>query len=173
MGDSSPHVLERPRRSVGRHGDRVSTLVLDATSPQLPLGFLRGKAFCVYISNVYDNLPTDEIASISGRPYLVQARAFVPNGHAAEIAARYDIAPAELAWMVARLLRLGPELLSEAAPPLFAVPEHAVAFWRDLWGPLRLPERYGPIEGLGSFPPSPPPTAPIPHPLPPAHPATR
>jgi len=165
MGDYSPHVLERARRAVGHHGDRVSTLVLDATSPQLTLGFLRGKAFCVYISNVYDNLPTDEIASISGRPYLVQARAFVPNGHAAEIAARYDIAPAELAWMVARLLRLGPELLSEAAPQLFAVPEQAVAFWRDVWDALRLQERYVPIEGLDSYQASPRLSGAILHPL--------
>jgi hypothetical protein len=32
MGDFSPHVLERARRAVGAHGDRVSSLVLDATS---------------------------------------------------------------------------------------------------------------------------------------------
>src|SRR5262249_1825174 len=57
MGDYSAHVLDRARKAVAHHGDKVSTLVLDATRPQQTLAFLRGKAFCVYISNVYDNLP--------------------------------------------------------------------------------------------------------------------
>ncbi|MBO0775707.1 MAG: hypothetical protein J2P34_05290, partial [Actinobacteria bacterium] len=69
MGDYSPHVLERARQAVAHHGDRVNSLVLDATSPQVSIGFLRGNTFCVYISNVYDNLPTDEVATIQGRPY--------------------------------------------------------------------------------------------------------
>src|SRR5262249_1825201 len=57
MGDYPAHVLDRARKAVAHHGDKVSTLVLDATRPQQTLAFLRGKAFCVYISNVYDNLP--------------------------------------------------------------------------------------------------------------------
>ena len=36
MGDYSPHVLDRARRSVREHGSRVSGLVLDATRPQWP-----------------------------------------------------------------------------------------------------------------------------------------
>ena len=68
MGDYSAHVLDRARLAVAHHGDRVNGLVLDATRPLLTLGFLRGKAFSVYISNVYDNLPTDELATIGGRP---------------------------------------------------------------------------------------------------------
>ena len=52
MGDYSAHALDRARKAVAHHGDKVSTLVLDATRPQQTLAFLRGKAFCVYISNV-------------------------------------------------------------------------------------------------------------------------
>jgi len=151
MGDYSPHVLERARQAVGHHGERVSALVLDATRPAVTLGFLRGKAFFVYISNVYDNLPTDEVASLSGRHYLVHARAYLPRADAAEIAARYRLRADELPAAVGRLLRIGPELLSEADPARFPGPGRAVAFWRDTWAALRLQERYAPLEGLDAY----------------------
>jgi hypothetical protein len=59
--------------------------VLDATRPRTALGFLRYKTFLVYISNVYDNLPTDEVAQIGGRTYIVQTRAYLTQEAAAEI----------------------------------------------------------------------------------------
>ena len=92
MGDYSAHVLDRARHTVREHASRVSALVLDATRPQLTLGFLAGQAFLVYISNVYDNLPTDEVASIQGRPYLVEVRAYLPDDDAAAIAGRLGTA---------------------------------------------------------------------------------
>ena len=66
MGDYSPHVLELARKNVAHHAEHVSSLVLDALRPTETLGFLRYKAFLVYISNVYDNLPTDEVVRIGG-----------------------------------------------------------------------------------------------------------
>ena len=74
MGDYSAHVLDRARQEVAHHGDHVSGLVLEATRLSGSVGFLAGKAFLVYISNVYDNLPSDEVAAIRGRIYLVQTR---------------------------------------------------------------------------------------------------
>jgi hypothetical protein len=165
MGDYSPHVLGRARQAVSHHEERISSLVLDATSPLVTLGFLRGKAFCVYISNVYDNLPTDEVAVIAGRPYVVHARAFIPDAGAAQIAARYGVPVADLARLVDRLLRLGPELLSEAAPQTFPDPDDAVGFWRDAWAAVRLQERYAPLEGLDAYQAAPGLTGEILHPL--------
>jgi hypothetical protein len=151
MGDYSAHVLERARRAVAHHGEHVSALVLDATHPTVALGFLRGKAFLVYISNVYDNLPSDEVASIDGRPYLVETRAFVDRADAQRIGERFA-APAELfGTLVDRLLRLGPELLCESLPRHFPDPHRAVSFWREVWGALRLQERYLPLEGLDLY----------------------
>src|SRR5580704_326983 len=72
MGDYSAHVLDRAREAVAHHGDHVSGLVLEATRLSGSVGFLSGKTFLVYISNVYDNLPSDEMAVILGRFYLVQ-----------------------------------------------------------------------------------------------------
>jgi hypothetical protein len=151
MGDYSPPVLERARANVTHHGDRVSSLVLDAMRPTETLGFLRYKAFLVYISNVYDNLPTDEVARIGGHLYQVQVRAGLSRSVAAEIAFSLGVTPPELPDLVSRLLRLGPALLSEALTDRFPAPADAVAFWRAVWEGLRLEERYVPLEALDTY----------------------
>jgi hypothetical protein len=151
MGDYSPHVLERARKAVAHHGDRVNALVLDATHPAHTLGFLAGKAFLVYISNLYDNLPSDEVACIDGRMYLVEVRAYLRAVAARRIAETYGLALDQLGTLIDRLLRLGPELLSVSLPDRFPDPEHAVAFWRDVWDALRLQERYVPMAGLDLY----------------------
>ena len=151
MGDYSAHVLDRARLAVAHHGDRVNGLVLDATSPLLTLGFLRGKAFCVYISNVYDNLPTDELASIGGRPYLVEVRAYLSDEDAGHITSRHRLDRGALGGLTERLLRLGPDVLAEAMHETFTDAGQVVAFWRDVWAALRLQERYVPLEGLDAY----------------------
>jgi len=151
MGDYSPHVLDRARRAVAHHAERVSALVVEATRPSVTLGFLAGKAFLVYISNVYDNLPTDELACIHGRTYQVETQAFLTEDDAGQIADRFGASRDELAKLIDRLLRIGPELLSESSPGQFPDPGQAVAFWRATWEALRLRERYVPLEGLDSY----------------------
>jgi hypothetical protein len=151
MGDYSPHVLERARRAVAHHGERISALVVDATRPGITLGFLAGKAFLVYISNVYDNLPTDELACIHGRTYQVQTQAFLTDDDADLIAGQFGLDRSAISKLIDRLLRIGPELLSESAPGQFPAPKDAVGFWQALWGALRLRERYVPLEGLDRY----------------------
>jgi len=151
MGDYSPHVLDRARAKVRDHDERVSSLVLDALQPTQTLGFLRYKVFLVYISNVYDNLPTDEIARIGGHLFRVQVRAYLAADAARVIARDAEVGIDELADLVARLLRLGPQVLSEASPASFPSPLTAVELWRRLWASLRLEERYVPIEGLDMY----------------------
>jgi len=151
MGDYSPHVLERARQAVAHHGERISALVVDATRPRITLGFLAGKAFLVYISNVYDNLPTDELACIHGRTYQVQTQAFLTDDDADLIAGQFGTDRPVLPKIIDRLLRIGPELLSESAPGQFPDPGRAVEFWRAVWDALRLRERYAPLEGLDSY----------------------
>jgi hypothetical protein len=151
MGDYSPHVLERARKAVAHHGDRVNALVLDAVHPAHTLGFLAGKAFLVYISNLYDNLPSDEVATIDGRMYQVEVRAYLRAAAARRIAETYGLELDGLGTLIDRLLRLGPELLSVSLPDRFPDPERAVAFWRDVWDALRLQERYVPMAGLDLY----------------------
>ena len=155
MGDYSPHVLGRALKAVAHHGDHVSALVVDATHPAVSLGFLRGKAFLVYISNVYDNLPCDEVARIGGRTYQVETRPYLPAADAGRIAQQFSASPGQVPELVDKLLRLGPELLCEALPQHFRDTAQAVAFWREVWGALRLQERYVPLEGLDTYQVSP------------------
>ena len=151
MGDYSPHVLGRALKAVAHHGDHVSALVVDATHPAVSLGFLRGKAFLVYISNVYDNLPCDEVARIGGRTYQVETRAYLTAAEAGRIAQQFSASPGQVPELVDKLLRLGPELLCEALPQHFRDATHAVTFWREAWSALRLQERYRPLEGLDLY----------------------
>jgi hypothetical protein len=151
MSDYSAHVLDRARQEVAHHGDHVSGLVLEATRLSGSVGFLAGKAFLVYISNVYDNLPSDEVAVIRGRMYLVQTRAYVAGPAADAIAARFGLQRAEIAQLTERLLRIGPELLAESQPDKFPDAGQAVLFWQAVWGALRQAERYVPLEGLDTY----------------------
>jgi hypothetical protein len=151
MGDYSAHVLDRARQEVAHHGDHVSGLVLEATRLTGSVGFLAGKAFLVYVSNVYDNLPSDEIAVIRGRMYLVQARSYLAGPAADAIAGRFGLKRAEIAQLIERLLRIGPELLAESQPDKFPDTGQAVLFWQAAWEALRQAERYVPLEGLDTY----------------------
>ncbi|MDQ7904860.1 hypothetical protein RB614_10045 [Phytohabitans sp. ZYX-F-186] len=142
MCDYSQHVLDLAGEAVAEHAGRVSSVALDATRPLTSLGFLKYKVFLVYVSNVYDNLPTDEVAQIGGRTYAVQTRAYLPAQ-----GARADL--------VHRLLRLGPLLLTEVAPDRFPDLDTAVGFWREAWSALRLEERYVPLPALDEYPVTP------------------
>ncbi len=151
MGDYSPHVLELARKNVAHHEEHVSSLVLDALRPTQTLGFLRYKAFLVYISNVYDNLPTDEIVRIGGHLFQVETRAVFPQAAAATLAESVHARVEALPDLVARLLRLGPDLLAEVLPEHFPTTGDAVIFWRAAWDALRLEERYVPLVELDTY----------------------
>ena len=134
------------------HASRVSSFVLDATKPTTALTFLKYKVFLVYISNVYDNLPTDEVARIDGRSYLVETRAYLPGPAAAALGEHVGAEVAALPGIIEKLLRLGPAVLADAMPALFATADDAVDFWRRVWEGIRLEERYVPLAGLDLYP---------------------
>lgn len=151
MCDYSPHVLEMARGAVADHAQHVSSFVLDATAPTTALGFLRYKVFLVYISNVYDNLPTEEVARIGGRSYRVEARACLPRGDVVELAEYASAGEAAVPGLISKLLRLGPPLLVEALPEHFPDVDTAVRFWQRAWQALKLEERYVALPGLDTY----------------------
>ena len=151
MCDYSSYVLDLAREAVTEHVRHVSSVSLDATRPGTSLGFLRGKTFLLYISNVYDNLPTDEVAHLGGRPYHVQTRAYFPPDAAVDLAASVSATPDELPGLVRKLLRLGPALLADVAADQVGDVDGAVRFWRRAWSALRLEERYVPLTGLDTY----------------------
>jgi len=151
MCDYSPHVLEIARAAVADHSQHISSFVLDATQPRTALGFLAYKIFLVYISNVYDNLPTDEVAQIGGRTYTVESRAYLPTNAVADIAQLVSAQPGQVPGLINKLLRLQPALLVEALPAHFPSVDVAVEFWRRSWAALRLEEQYLPLVGLDLY----------------------
>lgn len=152
MCDYSQHVLDLARETVYDHLEHVSAFALDAVRPHTALGFLQYKVFLVYVSNVYDNLPTDEVAHLGGRTYCVETRAYLPAEAAGELAASLSAEIEELPRLVHKLLRLGPAILPEAVPQHVPDVDSAVEFWRRTWSALRLQERYVPLAGLDTYP---------------------
>lgn len=133
LGDYSMPTLDRALAAVAAHGELVSVIPMDALNPLKTLSFLRFKVLHVHLTNVYDNLPHDELVRRDGRLYLVEVRAYVPREAATRLAAAFDARPDELPRMAGRLVEAGPEALGDRA--------RGVAFWRALWDALRLEER--------------------------------
>jgi hypothetical protein len=152
MCDYSPHVLEMARETVAAHASRVSSFVLDATKPTTALTFLKYKVFLVYISNVYDNLPTDEVARIDGRSYLVETRAYLPGPAAAALSEHVGAEVAALPGIIEKLPRAGPGRAGDAKPAPFGTADDGRLLAPGLGGHPPRGERYPPLAGLDLVP---------------------
>jgi hypothetical protein len=144
LGDYSLPTLDRAMAAVAAHRDVVSVIPMDALDPFKTLAFLRYKVLYIHLTNVYDNLPHDELVRRHGRLYVVEARGYLDAADVERIAGAAGLAPAEVAPAVDRLLRIGPEALGST--------ERGVAFWRAVWEPLRLEERLVPLDDLAQAP---------------------
>ena len=85
LGDYSLATLEMSKPAVKNHEELCSFLVIDAQNPLKTLSFLRHKILQVHSTNVYDNLPDEEIARRNGKMYFVQARAYLPMTEAVRL----------------------------------------------------------------------------------------
>lgn len=133
LGDYSMPTLDRAMAAVVAHRDTVSVIAMDALNPFKTLSFLRYKLLHVHLTNVYDNLPADELVRRDGRLWLVEARAYLPRADAERVAARYDLAPGDIGRSVEKLVEIGPDVFRDR--------DQGVAFWREVWAALRLEER--------------------------------
>src|SRR5215472_18276902 len=140
LGDYSLATLERSRPAVKNHLDLCSFVVLDALNPMKNLAFLRHKILHIHLTNVYDNLPDEELVRREGKLYLVEVRAYLSVGEAKRIAEAFSLLAIELGATVQRLLELGPDSFRERS--------QGVAYWQEVWGALRLEERLIPFEEL-------------------------
>jgi len=133
LGDYAMPTLERARQTVERHREIVTTIAMDALNPLNALRFLRYKILYIHLTNVYDNLPADELVRRDGRLYLVEARPYLARERAARLADEFGLAVSALPATVERLLDVGPDALADRA--------RGTAFWRSVWDGLRLEER--------------------------------
>lgn len=133
LSDYSMPVLDKAMAALGDHKDVASFLALDALNPFRTLSFLRYKILYVHLTNVYDNLPTEELVRRDGRYYLVEVRAYLPARDAARIGEAFGVPPGDLARTIAKFLEIGPDYFPDRT--------RGVAFWREVWDALRLEER--------------------------------
>ena len=114
LGDYSMPTLDRALAAVAGHREIVSVVPMDALNPLKTLSFLRYKVLYIHLTNVYDNLPYDELVRRDGRLYLVEARAWLPpRGRRAP---GRDVRPrARRSW------RRAPIGCSSSAPPCSAI----------------------------------------------------
>ena len=140
MGDYSLATLDMSRPAVKEHIELCSFLALDALNPLKTLSFLRHKVLYIHSTNMYDNLPDEEILRRDGRLFYVHVRAYVPMSDAVKIAERYKAPVANIRSMAEKLLATGPEFIGDRGC--------GMAFWQDLWKAMRLEEKIVAFEDL-------------------------
>ncbi|HUA19705.1 MAG TPA: hypothetical protein VMB25_13240 [Bryobacteraceae bacterium] len=144
LGDYSLATLDMSRPAVEEHADLCSFLVLDAVNPLKTLSFLRHKVLQVHATNVYDNLPDEEVVRRDGRLYFVQVRAYVPMTEVVRLSTEFDVPIDRMRSTVDRLLSGSADFLGDSA--------RGVAFWMEIWKAVRLEERLVLVEDLPDFP---------------------
>jgi hypothetical protein len=142
LGDYSMPTLNRAMETVREHRELGSFLAVDALDPFKSLSFLRYKVLSIHLTNVYDNLPTDEIVVRDGKLYFVEVRSYVSKAAAARISESFGIPITEFERAASRLLEVGPQHVHPDGV------EKGVAFWRAVWDAIRLEERFVEIQTI-------------------------
>jgi hypothetical protein len=132
-GDYSEATLHRVMESVHAHRELTSFVTVNAMDPFKSLSHLRYKVLLITLSNVYDNLPTDELVLRDGKLFFVEVRAYIPVSEVSRICTKYKVPYADFNKAVTRLLEDGPEKFDSL--------EQGVGFWREVWAGVRLEER--------------------------------
>src|SRR6185312_13639069 len=140
MGDYSLDTLDMARPAVQDHIHLASFLALDALNPLKTLSFMRHKILYIHSTNMYDNLPDEEIERRDGRLHYVHMRAYVPMSEAVRLAERYKFPVENLRSSVEKLLRIGPDFTGDRAC--------GMSFWMELWKAIRLDEKLVAFEDL-------------------------
>ncbi|HEX4275475.1 MAG TPA: hypothetical protein VHZ74_08990 [Bryobacteraceae bacterium] len=140
MGDYSLDTLDMARPAVQEHIHLCSFLALDALNPLKTLSFLRHKILYIHSTNMYDNLPDEEIQRRDGRLFYVHMRAYVPMADAVRMAERFKIPVDGIRGSVDKLLGIGPEFAGDRSC--------GMSFWMELWKAIRLEEKLVAFEDL-------------------------
>lgn len=144
MGDYSNDTLDKARPAVAKHIEQCRFIAMDAMNPIKALPQLRHKILQVHLTNVYDNLPDEEVVRRDGKLYFVQVRAYVPQAEAERLGDKYGIALPEFKGRVLRMIAEG--------FGSFGGVEQGVPFWQELWAAIRLEERLVRLEELAEYP---------------------
>lgn len=132
-GDYSVATLNRVMETLEGHASMTSFVEVNAVDPFKSLSHLRYKVMLITLSNVYDNLPTDELVLRDGKLFFVEVRAYVSATEVASLCGKYKIPVGDFEKSVQKLLQDGPEAFDSL--------DQGTGFWRDLWSAVRLEER--------------------------------
>lgn len=143
MADYSRHSLERASQRLAAYGELVEYIELDFRNPIHGLGHLRDQVLFAHTSNLYDNLPTDELMRVGDRAYEPLVRASITPREIAELSAAHSVEQNDLVSTIQRVLRLGPEAFGDV--------ERGVRFWSDAWDAVHLEEIYVEIAAPASM----------------------
>lgn len=144
MGDYSNDTLNKARPAVARHIDQCRFIPMDAINPIKSLSDLRHKVMQVHLTNVYDNLPDEEVVRRDGKVYFVQVRAYVSISAVKRLCQQYDFPLTQFRDRVLRMIDTGFDD--------FGGEVNGVPFWQELWTAVRLEERLVQLEDLPEFP---------------------
>ena len=144
LGDYSLQTLDMSKPAVKEHAELCSFMVLDAVNPLKTLSFLRHKVMQVHSTNVYDNLPDEEVLRRDGRLYFVQVRAYIPMADVMKISEAFDLPVDKIRPSIFRLVEGGNDFLGDRS--------RCFAFWQQVWEAIRLEERLVMLEDLPDFP---------------------
>ena len=133
LGDYSPTTLERALTMCRRHEGHASATSLDALNPYKALTSHRFKILYVHLTNVYDNLPFDDLIRRDGKLYLVEVRSYLNGTLLDRLTTDFCLSRADIPDLTKRLLEGGPSAVFPG--------ERGVSFWRRLWDTFRLEER--------------------------------
>ncbi len=133
LGDYSPDTLARACASLGRHKDHIIPAPLDALNPFKALPQYRFKVMYVHLTNVYDNLPFDDLIRRDGKLYLVEVRAYFNALSVEKLQADFGVGRNDIPAVMKTLLEGGPHAVFPG--------DKGVAFWRAFWDHFRLEER--------------------------------
>ena len=144
LADYSMPTLNRAMERLKSHRELTSFLAVDAMDPFKSLSFLRYKVLYIHLTNVYDNLPTDELALRDNRLYAVEVCASLRSTDVDRICRDANIPSETLGRCVKRLIEIGPEHFSEDG--------QGVHFWQSVWDSIRLEERLVAVDNLADAP---------------------
>ncbi len=138
--DYSMVTLARAMDTLGPHRHLGVPREVDAKDPFQSLSELRYKVLYIHLTNVYDNLPTDDAVLRDGRFYFVEVRPYLTTAVRDSLAAKFGIRAEEFPATIERLLENGPGVFDDQS--------RSMEFWMELWSAIRLEERLVTVDNL-------------------------
>ncbi len=155
LADYSAEILERGRAELAETHANVEAVRIDAADPTSAFEPYTGSIMHIHLCNVYDNLPTDKVAWLSERLFLMQSRACIAKDAVAALVVKHGLDPADAESLQTRLQQLDRgssgvgamlDWIRERMIAAERPAENYVHLWMDLFAAISFEERYVAME---------------------------